>query len=118
MPTPAQHLAKAESNELFAQDIDRSNIAGAEWAIIILFYAAVHHIQAYFSRNGRVYTHHTARDSAIKRDGNLSSIYVDYRELETYSRDARYDVPQFRESDFQKLIPRLKNIKKCVAPFL
>ena len=118
MPTPAEHLAKAKSNELFAQAIDRSNTAGAEWAIVILFYVAVHHIQAYFSSIGKTYTHHTARDSAIRRDENLSGIYDDYRELETYSRDARYDVPQFRESDFQKLIPRLKNIKKCVAQFL
>lgn len=118
MPTEAQHLAKARSNELFAQALDRTTAVGAEWAITVLFYVAVHHVQAYFAKRGRTYTHHTARDSAIQRDANLNRVYVDYRELETYSRDARYDVPGFTDADFQRLLPMLAKVKGCVAPFL
>lgn len=118
MPTDVQHLATANANETFAHSLDRTTTVRAEWAITILFYAAVHYIQAYFAKVGRIYTLHKTRDSAIQRDPNLSRIYVDYRELETYSRDARYDIPGFTDADFVKLLPVLDKVKTCVAPFL
>lgn len=118
MPTSVQHLAKANANEAFAHSLDRTTTVRAEWAITILFYVAVHYTQAYFAKSGRVYTQHIKRDSAIHRDPNLSRIYVDYRELETYSVDARYCMPDFTDADFVTLLPVLDKVKSCVAPFL
>ena len=98
--------------------MDRSATVGAEWAITILFYAAVHHVQAYFTKKSRTYTQHLKRASAIHKDKNLSLVYVDYRELETHSRDARYDFPGYTDAEFQNLIPKFEKIKQCVQSLI
>ncbi|HML18639.1 MAG TPA: hypothetical protein VK419_16525, partial [Bryobacteraceae bacterium] len=85
-----------------------------------LFYVAVHYLQAYFASLavGPI-TSHTQRDSAIRRDRNIRSVYVDYQELKTHSRDARYEaVPGLTLSDLQKQQANLAAIKSVVSKFI
>ena len=94
-----------------------SSTAGIEWAITASFYVAVHYVQAYFAPHNS-YTSHRQRDSAIQRDTKIQGIYMEYRELETYSRDARYDVPGFGPSDLAIVKSGLARVKACIEPLL
>ncbi|HUG82488.1 MAG TPA: hypothetical protein VML01_12545 [Bryobacterales bacterium] len=85
-----------------------------------MFYAAVHYVQAYFVKNGYTYQTHTTRDSAIGRDQQISSIYNDYRELQHFSRQARYERPigAFNAGDVSYLKSCLDSIKGVIRPLL
>ncbi len=95
-----------------------SDSVSAGWALTMLFYAAVHRVQACFVTQGKYPITHTHRDSAIRRDSNLKSIYVDYREIENLSRTARYDTVPSTESDVKLAEPCLQRIKAAVHPFV
>ena len=113
------HLAKSRSNETVASSFDLTITEGIEWAITATFYAAVHYVQAYLvTRNGPI-TSHTQRDSAIWRDGNIKPIYIDYQELKTHSRDARYEAtPGFTTLDLAKQTQNLQKVKSAISQFL
>ena len=62
MPQPAEHIAQAEKNERLYE-----NLIGTEfndWAIVSLFYAALHYADAYFAqRVGVSPSNHSARNT-------------------------------------------------------
>ena len=120
MATKTEHLTKSANNETFAGSLDTSSATGIEWKLTALFYAAVHYIQAYLigSSKGPI-TNHSQRDSAIFRDAKIRPIYVDYQELKTHSRDARYEANSgFTTSDVEKQQRNLAAIKAEVAKHL
>ncbi len=84
----------------------------------MLFYAAVHVVQAYFVTRGRYPLTHTQRGSSIQRDAQLRSIYVDYREMENLSRDARYDTIPITSSDVQTASDCLTRIRTTITPLI
>jgi hypothetical protein len=118
--TKAEHLAKAQDNEGFAGRHDWADAICVDWTITYLFYSAVHYVEAYFTRRGLGYHMHTARNSAIGRDVALRPIYDDYRELQNFSRDARYERPtgSFRTADIVYLKECLERIKGVVMPLV
>ncbi len=112
MPTPSQHREKAEHDEFFVSELKEPFW---DWAITGLFYAALHYIEIYLARQAPPIhpPTHPIRDSHIHR--LLSPIYVDYRELEEESRDARYDAAQtFTQRDFVLLQVNLQRIKRAI----
>ena len=115
-----EHLAKARQNELFASSMDLSSGAHIDWALTILFYAALHYVQAYFAARGKTHRMHRTRDSAVGRDPNISAIYHDYRELQHFSRQARYELPIGRLTVQNVLEMRicLSNVKTMVTSLL
>lgn len=118
MPTTAEHRAKAENNEFLVEQLDNPFW---DWAVTSLFYAALHYIEAYFAtlvppvRPGN----HQTRDNHIHADGKLARIYVDYRQLEDESRDARYDARvTFTQADVARTRTYLNKVKAVVIPLL
>lgn len=89
-----------------------------DWAITVLFYSAVHYVDAYLSSRTKRQPDHVGREQEIQRDVFLSSMWREYRELERMSRDARYELAPFTESHFRKARLLLKRIKDEILPRL
>lgn len=80
----------------FVDFLLKSAVGFLDWIITGYFYSAVHLVEAYFDRIlGRHYGNHPDRRAAIATDRRISSLYSSYRQLETYSRVARYGIKRF-----------------------
>jgi hypothetical protein len=112
LPTPEQHREKAEHDEFFIAHLGEPFW---DWAITGLFYSALHYVEVHLARQTPPIhpETHRIRDSHVNR--LMGGIYVDYRELEEQSRDARYDAAQqFTQQDFVRLQGHLARIKAAV----
>ena len=119
MATSSEHVSKAQANESFADQIDTNSSAVAiSWIVTIIFYAAVHYVQAYFASLGRKHILHKARSSDIQRDSRIAVMYNDYRDLYDISRDARYDCGTLAPGHIKFAKERLEKIKADLRPFL
>jgi hypothetical protein len=112
--TKDEHLAKAEANESFADNLQLNSPVDVDWALTALFYAAVHYVQAYFANIGRDFVTHTNRCSAIQKDPNLKAAYGEYRELMSLSRDARYEQSCFAKGHVRYAKEQLSAVKQVV----
>ncbi len=118
MPTTPQHRAKAEHDEFLSTEL---NNPFWDWAVTGIFYAALQYIEAYFAHQVHPLhpPTHVIRDSHIHGDPRLNPIYVDYRQLEDESRDARYDASvTFTQADVTRTRTYLERIKAVVIPAL
>jgi hypothetical protein len=118
LPTTAEHRAKAENNEFLVDQLDNPFW---DWAVTAVFYAGLHYIEAYFASLAPALhpTTHQTRNSHVHANAKLSPIYIDYRQLEDDSRNARYDARmEFRQSDVAQARKYLERIKAVVIPLL
>jgi hypothetical protein len=118
LPSTPQHRAKAENNEFFISELDNPFW---DWAITATFYAALHYVEAYFANKAPALhpATHQMRDNYINSDAKLRSIYIDYRQLEDESRDARYDASiTLSQSDATQSKRYLEIIKAVIVPLL
>jgi hypothetical protein len=119
VPTKNEHKAKAIHNERFVASLADPYW---DWAITGTFYTAVHYVMAYLATKNVHPVLHQVRNSQIHRDPVLNPIYVDYRELQDSSEDARYmervPVTAFKKSDLERLMERLERIKGIIMPRL
>ena len=91
MPQPAEHIAQAEKNERLYESLLGTEFN--DWAITVLFYCALHYVDAYFAqRIGTSPSNHNARNKLIALTSELADIETDYRELYARSVDARYNI--------------------------
>jgi uncharacterized protein (UPF0332 family) len=88
LPLQQEHISKAERNEKFADTV--SNTAYLDWAVTILFYAALHYVDAILAVSGIHPDSHSQRGDAMGTNATLSSVRAEYRILETLSQNARY----------------------------
>lgn len=99
MATELAHLRQAQHNEQFLATFDLAITPYLDWAVTVIFYAALHYIRALaakhqfmnISRYGdldRVFE----RVPVFRRNPEL---YVDYRQLKDDSRATRYDMRAF-----------------------
>jgi hypothetical protein len=51
VPSKDEHIKKAEGNETFAASIQPDNQTQIDWTLVILFYAAVHYVEAYLDKH-------------------------------------------------------------------
>ena len=117
MPTLIEHLKQSENNFLLSSKLPPIE-GSTDWEITILFYAAVHYVEAYFSTNNLHYQTHGSRETAIRRDPKIAKIFRDYREMYEYSRTARYDCRYFEDTAVASVQTRLNNIKNTITPLL
>jgi hypothetical protein len=77
-----------------------------QWAVTVTFYSALHALGAYLLTRGIQVTSHRARDRVISNpvNGVPANIYRAYRDLEDYSRDARYDLLPFASQEVRDLL--------------
>jgi hypothetical protein len=112
VPTRDEHINRAEDNEQFIISLDLAKSINVDWAITILFYAALHYVDAYFAVQSIHPPDHTVRDNKVSV--SLNAIYRDYRYLKDRSREARYNVPNFQISHYTKAHQRYATIKAHV----
>jgi hypothetical protein len=90
VPASEDHLANARRWRA-VEDVVREAAGSPEWSITILFYRAVHFVEAAFARDGVHYQTHRRRTAAVERD--LPVIAGAYLDLLDLSRLARYAEP-------------------------
>lgn len=105
MPTEQQHVERAERNEAFYAFLAQVREA-PEWQVVVLFYAALHYVDAYLTRIGSEPHTHTERRAKVRKDPNLRPIYRAYVELDDRSRDARYTEARFTADVVSELFDR------------
>lgn len=116
MPNRQEHIARARDNEKLAYTLDLETGLGVDWAITMLFYSALHYIDAYLANaGGGIPWNHDLRDKAIKDNGSLSDLWQTYRDLKNLSQNGRYDIASYHKSKLQKAQEKLDIVKKHLA---
>lgn len=91
MPSKDSHLQRADSNEQFSRNLLMGS-SHLDWAVVSLFYSALHLVDAYLALDGRHPNGHTTRRKSISSDLAIKRIGLPYRELRQRCDDARYDL--------------------------
>lgn len=101
MPQPAEHIAQAEKNERLYESLIGTEFN--DWAVVSLFYAALHYVDAYFvQRAGVSPSNHSTRNILVSMTTELAGIEIHYRELYARSLDARYEIIVMPEDEIIK----------------
>lgn len=119
MPTKEQHIQKAADNEGFAGKMDTASQISVNWKLIILFYVAVHYVEAYLAKHMDVHLRsHQTRDSYIAKEANLRKVGKAYMHLKFYGYNARYEPDQFTAKDVTDALAYLATVKGAISPLL
>jgi hypothetical protein len=98
LPSQEEHLQKADRNEQFAVFLaDKTTYY--DWAATVLFYAALHYMDAILAAAMDHPKTHDKRHSSIRKNGTLRRVYAEYRALESLSRNARYYAVKIEAGD-------------------
>lgn len=90
MPREDEHRLRSRRNEEFAASLDISDPINENWAVVALFYSALHYVEAYFVRFGGGCVEHKQRNERFKADVGIRYAYENYKYLQTLSHTARY----------------------------
>jgi hypothetical protein len=102
MTSESVHLRKARHNKAFLATIDVGGACFLDWAVTVLFYCALHYVEAWFSRKlNRHFTSHGDRNQAVNRF--LTKIAGGYLRLYNRARLARYERFAMNSTDFHRL---------------
>jgi len=116
VPSRADHLAKAQANESLSVALQSG--ASLDWSVTVLFYAALHLVEATLAPQAHSRTH-VERDATIRQHPQLRPIYGHYRELKERSLQARYDCQAFSLPAVQRLyVAEYEAIKRHLRPIL
>lgn len=118
MPDRRQHLQRARDNGRLAHCLDTQLGYCVDWAITMLFYSALHYVDAYLAGKGTHPSDHRSRDNEVAHIGTLSGIYRDYRRLKDLSREARYQIPDFSLQNLERAQRRLESVRIHVEKLL
>ena len=118
MPKQEDHLNQVSQNKAFLQSINRT--AYPDWAITVIFYTALHYIDALLAKENVHPGSHDRRDNYVTRRHELRTIAKDYFRLKNSSRTARYNPPtKFTHQNVDQLeMTHLKNIETQITPLL
>lgn len=111
MPGHFRHLDWAARNEEFALRLSPKDNLEVNWAITILFYAALHTVDGYLLLHDHRPPSHAKRGRAISDSAELSPIRTGYRLLEIMSREARYELAPYGEADLSEARSLLQTIE-------
>lgn len=89
MPKRKFALATSATQLTFLQSFYEPTAPYADWAVTIVFYAAVHAVETVLAQQGVHSRTHTERRSHVRR--LFPHIRTLYYRLDTFSRQARYD---------------------------
>jgi hypothetical protein len=85
---PHEHIAIAQRNETFYARLDKT--AQGDWAMTVLFYAALHYVDSYLVQYLGPPSSHAERDDFSRRFPVLRGVRDAYRALKDFSTEARY----------------------------
>lgn len=112
MPSRDEHLAKADHNAEMLQVL-LGDHSSPEWATVLLFYRAVHLVEAWFALRGSHNRSHQIRSRAVHR--GLPEIAAEYDDLVKASRLARYEPAGLVSwDDYHRLAEGLERIESHV----
>ncbi len=101
MPSAADHIIQAQHNEKFFHVTDKS--AYSDWAMTVLYYAALHYVDAFLARVGMVDPGgHDVRDQEVHHRAELRPVIKPYFRLKSRSRTARYYCGRFTLAELQR----------------
>ena len=119
MPSRDEHVKKATENESFASRLDTNTQASINWKLIVLFYTALHYVEAYLAKAMNQHLRvHTTRDSMVSRESQLRVIRTEYAHLKYYGFNARYEADQFTAKDVTEALGYLTLVKNKIMPLL
>lgn len=106
MNTIEEHLEKARNNLAFLTSLEPTRDSFADWAIVVLFYQALHLVSALIhARSGEHGTSHPARFRALQPLLSSGS-FTQYERLYNRSRLLRYDQLSATSAEYQALSQR------------
>ena len=117
MPGVDVHSRQAKHNKAFLTEFNLVQTAYSDWAVTVMFYTALHLIEAYLATKGLHPADHGVRDNYLTRMTALKPIYRPYRELRHYSEKARYRGARFTTDDISTLSDGLNTIEEHLASF-
>jgi hypothetical protein len=112
---PQKHRIKAERNEQFADQLDKTDPIRESWAVVAAFYSALHYVDQFFAQYGTPCEKHKERNDQFKRDARIKLAYARYSYLSDLSHQARYKVEALPDKAYEKLArPQLVAVKKQI----
>jgi hypothetical protein len=112
-------MAKAEGNVAFATSLPLNSAISVDWALVSLFYAAMHYVAAYLAATLSIHIRsHTSRDTTMGRESNLRRIFKEYQDLKFLGYNARYEMYVFKPEDFNRARPKFETIRAQLMKFL
>ena len=119
MPTKDQHVKKATENEKLADSMQPSSQALINWKLVILFYAALHFVEAYLAKTLDVHVRsHTTRDNYVAREANLRKLRIQYMHLKFFGYNARYEADCFTAAEVTEALADLAKVKGAIQPLI
>jgi len=119
MPAKEQHIECATFNESFAHKVHALGPEYLGWAIVALFYSALHLVNAYIvlalNKHPRS---HKKRSTLMSANPILKQVYIDYSDLRACCDNSRYDAVKLTQTDFDDSIQSLARIKDILNPKL
>ena len=112
MPTKEEHLIQAERNEKLAATLAHTQYT--EWTVTVLFYAAVHYIEAFLAVRQIHCDQHSERNEYVRKIPQLRTIGREYLRLRTISRQARYYAQPITGEDVRVAQENLNAIAKQI----
>ena len=103
MPSQRRHVRAALHNEALANALLGAGMS-PPWAVVLSFCAALHWVDALLAQSRIHPQAHDERNRYVLRVQQLSPIRLQYRTLETRSREARYDLVNFSSEEAADLI--------------
>jgi hypothetical protein len=97
LPNKEEHLNQASRNEKLAQSLAQTEYR--EWTVTVLFYVAVHYIEAFLAVRHLHCDDHSERSEKIRQIPELRKIAKEYDALRTLSRQARYHALPIQPED-------------------
>ena len=114
MPSKELHIFKAEHNKKFLDSVINGNEEYNDWSATVIFYCAVHLVEAYFAEKGEHHTKHVDRKKAMKCESELASVMVSYKAIESLSKAARYDCVVITKEKITSSKAKLLYLEKCL----
>lgn len=109
MPSKDDHLKQAQHNEQLADTLSKGTYV--DWAVTVLFYAALHYVDSILAVSQVNPDTHGERQTEIERNDTLKVIYKEFRYLQVMSRNARYLVARIDPSDWHEAKKRFDIIR-------
>ena len=120
MPDRTEHLSKYRHNKEFLKCPVFEETKYLDWAVVVVFYSALHLIEAFFAGNGLHFQKHKERAQWVSSDSRLKNTDIPkyYHFLYNQSIRARYEYVQMNGSDLQAAIDALTIIEGILNPQL
>ena len=114
MTSVQDHTESIKKNQEFLEDL-RQQEKYPEWAVVAIFYIAVHYSRALLAHTNHQVTSHMSAEARFLKQFGDRKCYEHLEILKNQSERARYDNANFSWNDVEELVKnRLEPFKSCV----